>query len=299
MFGIPTETIILKFDKQSSGQSVGLQLLDEPHNEFGIEQIKSIETSSRSGRRRTQLNDHEESLENPLNNEREDLRSRLKMFNTSEGLLKTKSANRLTGIIAKIDRILSNSGTASKSTYDIEANRIETLHERVFPREQLHPTIPYVPPLFSTFEDTSGSKSELIELIDLREDKTRSKRRKPKSAQHRKTSGRHDEPHKTLSDGAITSRNKSFANGGRIFESSPWTTTNTIGDFKNSEIACSYREKRDDNSSADSAGTYVVDKSDGGKFESESSIRSDVTFVIESERPKPVPKPRKKRSARN
>lgn len=206
---------------------------------------------------------------------REDLRKRLKMFNDTEGELKTKSANRLTNIIAKIDRILSNS---SRPNYDVEANRLEADREAAR-------VVPYVPPLFSTFEDhSSESKStEIFEMVSL--NRRNYDKRKSKSARVEATlRTSRAEAGRAFSDGVVNLK-------GRGRDREVWNS----GKFQ--ERKMEKREERGD-SSGESAGTYVVEiggNQDEMIGESESSVRSDATFVVENEKVKaPVPKPRKK-----
>ncbi|XP_057329039.1 jouberin-like [Microplitis mediator] len=333
IFGFATEACILRFNKQSTGESVGLKLLDTNYEKnVNDTEVKLINSSARLS---TQRLSHRKSydsmkLESKENlgimnsDSREDLRSRLKLFNDSEQQLKSRSTNRLSSIIAKIDKILSNSNSHSAVTrtlYDIEANRTEDLglespHYSDYhnPNHHQEKVMPYVPPLFSTLEDnsTSGSRSETFEMIDLHNSRRHSgkknvKKIKSKSArsQTRHSLTHHDDDidNKTMSDGAAYNRRLKTVS--EKVETRSWTNIrvkdlkgnrNRDEDKDSNDVELGQGICRDERheSSPESGGTYVVDKNDDVNIESESSVRSDVTFVIESE--KPVPKPRKKRA---
>ncbi|XP_063976623.1 jouberin-like [Diachasmimorpha longicaudata] len=284
-FGAPSGAVVLRFDKTASGDGVCLKMLNE-EGELSVTSGSVNGNKLNSGRRfsgetlRSQKNfpmraEGVGNVRRSSNGSREDLRKRLKIFNETEGELKTRSANRLTNIIAKIDRILSNS---SKSNYDVEANRLEVPVEDVPMR-----TIPYVPPLFSTFDDhSSESKStDVFEMMSF--DRKNYEKCRSKSARVETTfKASEEEVGRALSDGIVNSR-------GRTRE--PWRT-------ENREINKERWQEDRRESSGGSGGTYVVDIDENQeemRGESENSVRSDATFVVENERIKPpVPKPRRK-----
>lgn len=331
VFGFATEACILRFNKQSTGESVGLKLLDTNYEKtINDREVKLINSSARLS---TQRLSHRKSydsmkLESKENlgimnsDSREDLRSRLKLFNDSERQLKSRSTNRLSSIIAKIDKILSNShshNSVTRTLYDIEANRTEDLglespHYSDYhnPNHHQEKVMPYVPPLFSTLEDnsTSGSRSETFEMIDLHNSRRHSDVNKIKSksarSQTRHSLTHHDDDidDKIMSDGAAYN-NRRLKTVSEKVETRSWTkirvkdlkgNRNKNEDKDSNDVELGQGVCRDERheSSPESGGTYVVDKNDDVNIESESSVRSDVTFVIESE--KPVPKPRKKRA---
>ncbi|KAH0554042.1 jouberin-like [Cotesia glomerata] len=330
VFGFATEACILRFNKQSTGESVGLKLLDIDYQQNNHDtEIKLVDSNSRFtaprlSHRKSYDSMKLESKENfgIMNNDsREDLRSRLKLFNDSERQFKTRSTNRLSSIIAKIDKILSNSHNQSATTrtlYDIKANGIRGLEvdSPHYLDHRQEKVMPYVPPLFSTLEDnsTSGSRSEIFEMTDLNNSNFNiyshniEKNIKCKSSRSYKRASipnNEDVDSKTMSDGAYCNRRRLKTVSERVLTGS-WANirvkdlkeTRNRGDrgkFRDShDLELGQGDFRDERheSSPESGGTYVLDKHDDVHIESESSVRSDVTFVIESE--KPVPKPRKK-----
>ncbi|XP_015123606.1 jouberin [Diachasma alloeum] len=287
-FGAPSGAVVLRFDKNPGGEGVGLKMLNED-GDLSVKSGSVIGNKLNSSRRfseetlRSQKNyvmraESSENARDTSNGSREDLRKRLKIFNETEGELKTKSANRLTNIIAKIDRILSNS---SKSNYDVEANRLGV------PMEEVSRVIPYVPPLFSTFEDNSSESksSEIFEMMSLnRKNFEKSKSKSARIETTFRTS--EEEVGRAFSDGIVNCR-------GRIRGTrEPWNT----GNYRIDKERQDKEERRE--SSGDSGETYVVEIDENReemRVESQSSVRSDATFVVENEKIKPpVPKPRRR-----
>ncbi|XP_044001616.1 jouberin-like [Aphidius gifuensis] len=314
-FGGSSSAMILRYEKNSNGKNTGLKLLNDEDNIYPDSwrdelldcetknEVKSRRSSLASSRWRGEVTTRQEPEQ-----DRQNLKLRMKIFNDANEPLKTKSANRLTSIIAKIDRILSNNSTA-KLSYDIEANRfnksIETIskfvdkgqqfddkYSRFVDDEESNILTPYVPPLFSTFEgnsvnSTSDSRTEIIEMKNLERIKHTNKKGKSKSAREKILINDYyqdDEREINFSDGIVQMKNKKKLTDNNF---SKKTLLTRVEGKKNLT-----RESR-----SNSAGTYIVDVDDDDKKnidESDDSIKSNVTFVIENEKAKkPVPKPRR------
>ncbi|XP_076247325.1 uncharacterized protein LOC143187167 [Calliopsis andreniformis] len=143
-FGSPAPVRILRFNKDATGDDVGLKLMGETDNKVDdnvpLKPLNSIGTSrerSRSNSRTPEEASKERGLQysrsqrlNPVesfgsifsekDDKYTDTRLKLRRLNETEQTLKNRSANRLYNIIEKIDRILSNT---SRSSGDVESGR--------------------------------------------------------------------------------------------------------------------------------------------------------------------------------
>ncbi|KAK2584927.1 hypothetical protein KPH14_002522 [Odynerus spinipes] len=145
-FGSPAPARILKFDKNSTGKDVGLQMMtefetaaDDHRNDFSsslpnVSLNKRSRSMSSSGRRQETTNDEELNgfrsarsrtstiinifQETEENTRYEHAKLKLRQLKETEQQLKSRSTSRLYNIIEKIDRILSNT---SRSSNDVES----------------------------------------------------------------------------------------------------------------------------------------------------------------------------------
>lgn len=143
-FGSPAPVRVLKFNKDSTGEDVGLKLMGETETKADDSDIPVrlpsgvVVTPGERSRSNSRMQTPEEITRervlqsrlsqkyNPVESfssvfsDKEDAKTRLRRLNETEQTLKSRSANRLYNIIEKIDRILSNT---SRSSGDLESGR--------------------------------------------------------------------------------------------------------------------------------------------------------------------------------
>ncbi|XP_034947679.1 jouberin-like [Chelonus insularis] len=304
IFGCTSEVKILRFNRLLSGESVGLKMLDPTGSKRIPSGIQSYDSSSPSNsiltRRESDDSDllknkENKNLDENLNDSREDLRLRLKMYHEHEQELKSKSTNKLSGIIAKIDRMLSHSPSIPRSSYDIEVNKLEdTLDSVQSPKLKSLKKSKNISSLSSTFKDklTPSLETETIEMENL--SKRHSKMRKRSKSRHKRNSFSSKNQTDNLKNVLPDNTKRDYHRKSRK------RTTKSSCRARDQMKEIQERENRMHESSEGSGGTYTVDidktpksdRSDDARGESGSSVRSNVTFIIEKE--KPVAKPRKK-----
>ena len=321
-YGAPVSAQVLKYDRESDGNRVGLKLLTmstgivsvnssarlklEPiivrnggkhlQEKFSARSFISSNGLSQNG---TVSHGSDDKVDEEV---RRRLKGKLQNFIESGPNIRAKSLSRLNGIIEKIDRILMYATTQKSPAVDVESARQATI--------------------FTISEKNSFDKSEMFELKDFSQQYEEQVETKPTKHRQRSKSARNAcspipqemEYVKAFSDSAAfnhkisrfsddsSNSNRSIVQGNFVIEklelekmenmykeSGYKDSLDTIidgkEDFPSEEVLDIESLKSDD--------TYVVSKDkDSSLGDNDDSEKSNATFVIESE--VPVPKPRKR-----
>lgn len=337
IFGLPVPVKILKYDREADGSNVGLKLHNVASSLMSVNSMTRMRDPQqppivRNGVRHLEvplgrsLNSSTNisqvgSIANLLNEYKDDSGSRryakgkLQKFIVESGPnLKTKSMNRLNGIIEKIDRILMYA-TSQKSPgmVDLESGRN--------------------PSIFSVDDKLSRAPSRNLEIFELQElpsERPKSERR-TKKPRHRSRSARNAcsptpkeiENSKAFSDSAAfirkVSRFSDDSNSNSTVQEKFVVESLEMKKVEYPDTESGFKDSLDtivdgkedfpseenlDVESLKSDDTYIVEKKDGSSdrsnatfvIEDEVSIpkmeKSNATFIIESD--VPVPKPRRR-----
>ncbi|XP_017881921.1 jouberin-like [Ceratina calcarata] len=302
-FGSPSSVRVLKFNKDVTGEVVGLKIITDVETTVNSGDISmrflntsaTPEEKSRSidkndseipkGRNlqsnRSHNSSHLRSTDNTFSDEEKysNAKMKLKRLNEAGQTLKNRSANRLYNIIEKIDRILSNT---SRSSGDIELGRnlgslqessegktLTSLNEGVGERR-------WKPRIFS-IEDQSNSylessttcsdKHELIECHPLHDRKSTDRNRKKRSRsakQIRNSNVSVDDLPKTFSDSAANYQKNKVYDEITNSSSDENIVSNFIIDNRKSVDRRHNRFRKNTSNSSDSTGTYIIEKKETG-----------------------------------
>ncbi|XP_015178660.1 PREDICTED: jouberin-like isoform X2 [Polistes dominula] len=346
-FGSPAPVRIFKFDKNSTGKDIGLSMTMETETGIGDYRIDlslnlpnvSVKERSRSmssGRRQELLNEGElnsfrsvrsrnSTIVNIFQDEEneskyESAKLKLQRLKETEEQLKSRSTSRLYNIIEKIDRILSNT---SRSSNDLESGQSCFFKDQDNDRKKLSKKISSVKDYIvdhhsSSYNESSSLSYDDKEKIEMKtfhvlqenySDFDINGRRSKSAKDSKRNKIIQENTPKAFSDGAQSSKRN------RVFRKEmPDDRSDSLNSVIKQEV---HESKIISSTSPESAGTYVVEKSefeqnhdlnsvktsanerslnDSEKtfvkmLESDSSLPSNATFTIENEIP--IPKPRR------
>ncbi|XP_053979832.1 jouberin-like [Hylaeus volcanicus] len=292
-FGSSAPVRVLRFNKDATGDDVGLKTTEEPRNKVNDSdglgrflnavvtprersrsnsRIQTPEEISRErgsqGRRNYKLCSIESSVLKERNDKHTEAKLRLLRLNETERTLKSQSANRLYNIIEKIDRILSNT---SRSSGDVESGRnfpLEATKSKVpTSRDENRKSLGYCSTDDRSYFDSSSVERELVELKTLGDRKTsdniyidRRAKIRSKSAKEPRSNDPRDHLSKTFSDSAASYRKSNVYNE-IVGTGSPKTMeTSFVRNVKENNWRKGNSFDNDRSNSSGSTGTYVVEK---------------------------------------
>ncbi|KOC63944.1 Jouberin [Habropoda laboriosa] len=353
-FGGPAPVRIFKFNKDATGEDVGLKMMGEIENKAGNRGISAkLSNISAMPSEKSRSHDKKKTSKEALKERKlESSRSydsslrqssdsifsgtekykganlKLQRLNEVKQTLKSQSTDRLYSIIEKIDRILSNT---PRSPGDIESGRnvtfiqesseyniLTSLNDNVEKKEEKLVTnkLRYknTADQSNSHFETSITSSDTEEVVQL--DMLQSVKRKDWSTKKRRSRSTKDissnNVSQTFSD-SIANYQGPVVYEDEITKAMPRENVEKKNDKKSAIFYKSNRFKKNDSNSSDSAETYIIEQNDMSRSnktnkdpikiletrdfilngtendsnvkhaESESSVVSNATFIIENE----------------